>query len=61
MPGLNGFEVAACIHEQMPDAEILLVTEHDSSTLDQLPQLPGSGICREIPNRARPYIGGRGR
>ena len=41
MPGLNGFEVAACIHEQIPDAEILLVTEHDSSTLDQLPQLPG--------------------
>lgn len=41
MPGLNGFEAAACIHEQIPDAEILLVTEHDFSTLDQLPQLPG--------------------
>ena len=41
MPELNGFEAAACIHEQIPDAEILIVTEHDSSTLDQLPQLPG--------------------
>ena len=41
MPGLNGFEAAGCIHEQVPNAEILIVTEHDSSTLDQLPQLPG--------------------
>jgi two-component system response regulator NreC len=28
MPGLNGFEAAACIHKQIPDAEILIVTEH---------------------------------
>jgi DNA-binding NarL/FixJ family response regulator len=41
MPGLNGFEAAARIHEQVPDTEILIVTEHDSSTVDQLPQLPG--------------------
>ena len=41
MPGLNGFEAAARIHEQIPGAEILIVTEHDSSALDQLPQLPG--------------------
>jgi DNA-binding NarL/FixJ family response regulator len=41
MPGLNGFEAAECIHEQVPDAEILIVTEQDSSMLDQLPRLPG--------------------
>ena len=41
MPGLNGFEAAGCIHEQVPDAEILIVTEHDSRTLDLLPQEPG--------------------
>ena len=41
MPGLNGFEAAGCIHEQLPDAEILIVTEHDSRTLDLLPNEPG--------------------
>lgn len=41
MPGLNGFEAAECIHEQVPDTEILIVTEQDSSMLDHLPQLPG--------------------
>jgi two-component system response regulator NreC len=39
MPGPNGFEAAACIHEQIPDAEILIVTEYDFSS--QLPQSPG--------------------
>ena len=41
MPGLNGFEAAECIHKQIPDAEILIVTEHDSRTLEQLPPQPG--------------------
>ena len=41
MPGLNGFEAAERIHEQIPDAEILIVTEHDSRTLKHLPAQPG--------------------
>ena len=41
MPGLNGFEAAACIHEELPDAEILIVTEHDSRTFEYLPPQPG--------------------
>lgn len=41
MPGLNGFEAAGCIHDQIPTAEILIVTEHDSRTLEQLPPQPG--------------------
>lgn len=41
MPGLNGFEAAECIHEQIPDAKILIVTEHDSRTLEHLPPQPG--------------------
>lgn len=41
MPGLNGFEAAGCIHEQIPSAEILIVTEHDSRTLKCLPPQPG--------------------
>jgi DNA-binding NarL/FixJ family response regulator len=41
MPGLNGFEVAERIHKQLPDAEILIVTEHDARTLEQLPSQPG--------------------
>jgi DNA-binding NarL/FixJ family response regulator len=50
MPGLNGFEAAACIHEQVPDAEILVVTEHDA--LCGPPPMPtrSSRICREIPD-----------
>ena len=43
MPYLNGFEAARCIHEQVPDSEILVVTEHDSSTLAALPPQPGVG------------------
>jgi DNA-binding NarL/FixJ family response regulator len=41
MPHLNGFEAANCIHEQVPDSEILIVTEHDSRTLAALPPQPG--------------------
>lgn len=41
MPRLNGFETAGCIHEQIPDAEILIVTEHDSRTLEHLSPQPG--------------------
>lgn len=41
MPGLNGFEAAGCIHQQIPNAEILIVTEHDSRTLEHLPPQPG--------------------
>lgn len=41
MPGLNGFEAAESIHEQIPDVEILVVTEHDSKTLEHLPPQPG--------------------
>jgi DNA-binding NarL/FixJ family response regulator len=41
MPGLNGFEAAERIHERVPEAEILIVTEQASSRLSDLPQLPG--------------------
>jgi len=41
MPHLNGFEAARGIHEQLPDSEILVVTEHDSKTLAALPSQPG--------------------
>ena len=41
MPGLNGFEAAGCIHEQVPDTEILIVTEHESHTLELLGPQPG--------------------
>ena len=41
MPGLNGFEVAGSIHEQIPDAKILIVTEHDPGTLEHLTPQPG--------------------
>src|ERR1700722_6117340 len=41
MPQLNGFDAAARIHEQVPDADILIVTEHDSRTLAHLPRQPG--------------------
>ena len=41
MLGLNGFEAAKCIHEQIPDVEILVVTEHHSRTLEHLPPQPG--------------------
>ncbi|HEY6466934.1 MAG TPA: response regulator transcription factor [Candidatus Acidoferrales bacterium] len=41
MPRLNGFETAARIHEQIPDVEILIVTEHDSRTLAHVVSQPG--------------------
>ena len=41
MPGLNGFEAAKRIHEEIPAAEILIVTEHDSRALEHLPPQPG--------------------
>ena len=41
MPRLNGFEAAKCIHEQVPLAEILIITEHDSQTLVHMPVPPG--------------------
>ena len=40
MPGLNGFEVAESIHRQIPDTEILIVTEHDAGNLKHLPSQP---------------------
>lgn len=45
MPGLNGFEAAGRIHEQVPDAEILIVTEYDSKTLDLVPREHGIRGC----------------
>ena len=41
MPHLNGFEVARCIHERVPQSEILIVTEHDSRSLAHIPSQPG--------------------
>ena len=41
MPGLNGFEAAESIHDQIPNAEILVVTEHDSGAVKHLPPQPG--------------------
>lgn len=41
MPCLNGFEAAARIHEQMPNAEILVITEHDALMVAHLPCQPG--------------------
>jgi two-component system response regulator NreC len=44
MPHLNGFEVAKCIHEQMTDCEILVVTEQDPRFMEHLsPQAGVSG------------------
>ena len=55
MPGLSGFEAAASIHEQVPEAEILVVTEQDARTVAHLPCQPGvrgyvvkSQIAREL-------------
>jgi two-component system, NarL family, response regulator NreC len=36
MPRLNGFEVAQCVYERMPDCRILVVTEHDPHLMAQL-------------------------
>lgn len=41
MPGMNGVEAAGFIHGAVPQAEILLVTEHDARTLSHAPNLPG--------------------
>jgi len=41
MPQLNGFEVARCIHERMPDSEILVVTEHDPRVVASIGPQPG--------------------
>lgn len=45
MPCLNGLETAARIHEQTPDVEILIVTQHDSRTLAHIASLPGVRGC----------------
>jgi two-component system response regulator NreC len=36
MPRLNGFEVAECVHERIPDCGILVVTEHDPHLMENL-------------------------
>ena len=41
MPHLNGFETAKCIHDKVPHAEILIVTEQDSGVLAHFPSQPG--------------------
>ncbi|MGH9738788.1 MAG: response regulator [Candidatus Acidiferrales bacterium] len=41
MPELNGLEVARCIHERLPQSEILIVTEHDLRFLAHVPPQPG--------------------
>ena len=41
MPNLNGFEVARCIHERLPDCGILVVTEQDSRFMAHLSPQPG--------------------
>ena len=41
MPHWNGLEVARRIHKQVPDSEILIVTELDSRSLRHLPSQPG--------------------
>ncbi len=41
MPDLNGFEAAKCIHDQIPDSQILVVTEHERRFLAQIPPQPG--------------------
>jgi hypothetical protein len=48
MPHVNGFEVARCIHERMPDSRNLLVREQDPGFIALLSPQPGvSGVrCR---------------
>lgn len=41
MPHLNGFETAKCIHDKVPEAEILIVTEQDSRSLAHFPLQAG--------------------
>ena len=45
MPHLNGWDVAKSIHEQVPGAEVLLVTEHDARTVAALPSQLGLRGC----------------
>jgi two-component system, NarL family, response regulator NreC len=41
MPDVNGLEVARRIHQQLPDCEILIVTEHDYRSLAHFERPPG--------------------
>ena len=41
MPQMNGFEAAKRIHERVPGAQILMVSEHDSHSLAQAGTQPG--------------------
>lgn len=41
MPDLNGFEVAGRICQQLPQTKILIVTEHDASSLAYAGPQPG--------------------
>lgn len=41
MPQMNGLEAAKNIHERVPAAEILIVTEHDSSSMAHVGRQPG--------------------
>lgn len=41
MPQMNGLEAAKNIHERVPAAEILIVTEHDSSFMAHMGPQPG--------------------
>jgi DNA-binding NarL/FixJ family response regulator len=57
MPQMNGFEAAKNIHERVPAAEILIVTEHDSSSMAHVAPQPGvrgfvqkSRISRDLIN-----------
>ena len=43
MPDLNGFEVATRIHQLLPECKILIVTEHDASSLAHIEPQPG--VC----------------
>lgn len=41
MPDLNGFQVAKRIHEQLPEAAILIVSQHDLRSLGHIEPQPG--------------------
>ena len=41
MPDMNGFQVARRIHDQLPNSAILIVTEHDSCSFDNIEPQPG--------------------
>lgn len=41
MPYLNGLEAAKQIHKWVPASKILIVTEHDAKTLENMPAQPG--------------------